>query len=196
MLRACGLLFSRSGTHDGNLLDNQCAASRRVWFYQIVSRWVTLEKQALLRTIIFTMLNYSSRSPLCCFGGLWNYCYFGRDRWVLHHRSSDVNVLSLSDPAKTLKYVKHHSNAVWATLHFKPKWLGSLFRNTSIEERLLESRLVFKWNTAVCLLKSFVVSFILLQWNSSLGFERLMKASCYYIHVSIFGCLQKKTRLI
>lgn len=170
MLGACGLLFSRSGTHDGNLLDNQRAASRRVWFYQIVSRWVILEKQALLWTIIFTSLNYSSWSPSCCFGALWNDCYFGRDHWVLHLRSSDVNVLSLRHPAKTLKYVKYRSDAVRATLHFKPKWLGSLFHNTSTEKRLLESRLDFEWNMAVCLLKSFVVSFIPLQWNNSLGF--------------------------
>ncbi len=161
------------------------------------SRWVTLEKQALLRTIIFSILNYSSWSLLCCFGGLWNDCYFGRDRWVLYHRSSDVNVLSLSDPAKILKYVKHHSNPVWATLYFKPKWLGSLFRNTSIEERLLESRLVFKMKNWKGFPKSFVISFIPLQGNNYLGFWRayegiMLLYSCQHI----CNNNKKKTRMI
>lgn len=138
-----------------------------------------------------------------------NYCYFGRDHWVLHLRSREcmcVHVLSLRNPAKALKYVKYPSNAAWTTLHFKPKWLGSLFHNTTTEKRLLQSRLDFKWNLAMCPLKSFhclsypyyynekwefsVLHFCSVWWTIR-GYEGLMKAPCYFM-ACIFGCLQKR----
>lgn len=162
MLRACGLLFSRSGTHNANLPDNQRAATRRVWFYQIVSRWVILEKQTLPSKPLYSQAwiihgGVHRAIPAVC----EMIVILGGDRRVLHLRNSDVSACALNNPLKCEKY---HWNAAWDTLHFI-NGIGVCFIRLYHCEEMIRKQVRFEMKSVHVSSKGFSFSFIFMPWT-------------------------------